>query len=481
MPSAQAKTTPLRWFELVGTARNGAKGDIYADIYNAAGRYWGAYGNGTSYIQLPDNTSYEIYATVSRGALENTIMYATVHLSKKHNQVKLDARRGKVIDVAVADPTATGSMRAAIEHHGIYFSTDGTPGKLFAVPTGKISRFQFHQGSTWVKKGTAQTPYIYRLGSATTGYIPNGVRQHVSASGLAAVPITYRAFGPNLIGNPTCSGGFWAADSSVSLKLPATVTEYLTPGQSCTRRLWYQSPDGAATNTFGDLELGAHTYRQGTAPAETYGAAVFAPASPGAAATRNGYALSFTTPAMYADSAGHAGFDQFGDVTVNLSRGGTVLPMDAYDPTINVQKAAATYRLDVTASRAAPTLALSSKTSLTWLFKSAWTARTTRLPLSVIRLTPQGLDSANNAAIGSTTDVGVAVVPNPGAPGGTPAVQKVEVSTDDGTSWQPLTVTNGAVTVSNPGMPGYVSLRVTAADTAGDSVQETITHAYQVN
>lgn len=484
-PNAQAKTTPQRWFELVGIARNGGKGNIFADIYDAAGHYWGAIGGGTSYIKLPDNKSYEIFATVSRtGAggvtIENTIMYATVHLSAKHNQVRLDARRGKLIDVAVADPSATGSMRVGLEHHGIYFSTDGTPGRVFAVPTSKVSRLVFHQGSTWVKKGAAQTPYIYRLGSAVTGDIPNGVRQHVSGSSLGSVQVTYRGFGPNLTANPTCSGGFWAGDSNVWLNLPATVTEYLTPGQACTRRLWYQSTQGNAAPTFGDLELGTHSYRAGVAAPETYGTAAFGPASPGGAANRNGYALSFTPPAMYADGAGHPGFDQFGNVTVKLSRGATVLPLDAYDPTVNLPKASATYRLDLTTSRAAPSVALSSQTSLTWLFKSGWTTRSTRLPLSVVRLTPQGLDDANTAALGSSTNVGVAVLPNPGAPGGTPTVSSVWFSTDGGSNWQPLTVTNGSVTVPDPGTARYVSLRVTAADPAGDSVQETILDAYQV-
>ncbi|HEY1916170.1 MAG TPA: hypothetical protein VGH27_11415 [Streptosporangiaceae bacterium] len=60
---------------------------------------------------------------------------------------------------------------------------------------------------------------------------------------------------------------------------------------------------------------------------------------------------------------------------------------------------------------------------------------------------------------------------------------KVQVSFDDGTTWAPATVTGQgggdySVTVNQPDTSGYVSVRVTLTDAAGDSLQQTIIRAY---
>jgi hypothetical protein len=59
----------------------------------------------------------------------------------------------------------------------------------------------------------------------------------------------------------------------------------------------------------------------------------------------------------------------------------------------------------------------------------------------------------------------------------------VAVSVNGGTTWQPATVTpagGGLFTVTFTAPPGaFVSLRVHAADAAGDQITETITRGYK--
>lgn len=58
----------------------------------------------------------------------------------------------------------------------------------------------------------------------------------------------------------------------------------------------------------------------------------------------------------------------------------------------------------------------------------------------------------------------------------------VQVSYDDGKTWQPTQVQqhNGHWTISltHPAVKGYVSLRAAATDTAGNTVEQTTTRAY---
>ncbi|TDD44974.1 hypothetical protein E1286_25315 [Nonomuraea terrae] len=66
------------------------------------------------------------------------------------------------------------------------------------------------------------------------------------------------------------------------------------------------------------------------------------------------------------------------------------------------------------------------------------------------------------------------------------AAAKVWASFDDGVNWQELTVRGGqglsTVGVKHParGGSGFVSLRVQAADTAGNTIEQTIIWAYRL-
>ncbi|GII92448.1 hypothetical protein Ssi02_26790 [Sinosporangium siamense] len=73
---------------------------------------------------------------------------------------------------------------------------------------------------------------------------------------------------------------------------------------------------------------------------------------------------------------------------------------------------------------------------------------------------------------------------NPGAARSGVRSLTLEVSTDDGATWQPLPVKRRGATwtaqVTNPGSPGAVSLRGTAVDRAGNKVVQTVIRAYGI-
>jgi len=60
----------------------------------------------------------------------------------------------------------------------------------------------------------------------------------------------------------------------------------------------------------------------------------------------------------------------------------------------------------------------------------------------------------------------------------------VEVSYDDGATWQPVPVirpgSEGLVLLRHPDGPGFVSLRATATDSAGGATEVTIIRAFRL-
>ncbi len=146
--------------------------------------------------------------------------------------------------------------------------------------------------------------------------------------------------------------------------------------------------------------------------------------------------------------------------------------------------AAARYTLRVSSSRAVPHAALSTQVSATWSFRSARTTARSALPLMTARYQIPGLNGQNQAAAGTTMRVPVWVTREPGATAARVTGLTVQVSFDDGRNWHRIPLTRVAghwlATIHNPAESGYASLRATAADSAHDTVTQTIIRAYAV-
>jgi hypothetical protein len=127
---------------------------------------------------------------------------------------------------------------------------------------------------------------------------------------------------------------------------------------------------------------------------------------------------------------------------------------------------------------------LSSTVQAAWTFRSGHVDGTGYVPLPVMaaRFTPK-LNAHNQAPSGRFT-IPVSVAHQPGSASAPVRQIHVAVSYDDGTTWQPAPLhPDGAgwtATVNHPTGGGFVSLKADATDSAGNTVEQTIIHAYSL-
>lgn len=187
-------------------------------------------------------------------------------------------------------------------------------------------------------------------------------------------------------------------------------------------------------------------------------------------------------PPMFTDRAGHAGWSNYDKASATLYRNGKLLQRSDSTGTnalFDVPTGTATYRLDATATRSGHS-GLSSTVTSSWTFRASITATgNTPLPVLAARFTPQ-LNEANQAPSGRY-EIPVTLQAQQGAKVDKPQLRTVEVSYDDGAHWTRATVRpkgNGWIAVVNQPATGFVSLRATARDRAGNTLTQTIIHAY---
>ncbi|MBP2330504.1 subtilisin family serine protease [Kibdelosporangium banguiense] len=191
---------------------------------------------------------------------------------------------------------------------------------------------------------------------------------------------------------------------------------------------------------------------------------------------------------LWGDSAGRARrVDEFPGPDISgefsLYRNGNLLKsVPVADPAfIPVPDEAADYRLTGEVNRKGdPNWPLSTSISGDWRFRSSSADEGKALPLLNVRYDP-AVDLRNRAPGGKAFSFPVSVERQ----GGTPCVAKftVDVSYDDGATWQPAHVwhigNSWNVGVKHPAS-GFASLRANVTDTDGNSVQQTVIRAYQI-
>jgi hypothetical protein len=184
---------------------------------------------------------------------------------------------------------------------------------------------------------------------------------------------------------------------------------------------------------------------------------------------------------MYGDGAGRAGYSDLAKGHTALFRDGEkVADTEDLVGEFALPSEAADYRLEMSAERAGPA-ALSTRVEVAWTFRSAHVTgtRAARMPLSTVQFAPP-VDERNTAPAGQAVTVPITVRAQPGSAAGANRGLDVEVSYDDGATWSAATVRDGSALVTHPGAAGFVSLRATATDTAGNTVRQTVIRAYAI-
>jgi subtilisin family serine protease len=381
---------------------------------------------------------------------------------------------------------------------GMYTAQIGEPGKA----AGFTSMISAQFGRVEADGVVRNSPYAYLLSWVNEGRMMTGLQRKVADRDLAKVHVDMAA-------EATGVSGIRAAYSHLPGKADALLTTEF-PGDLPTKRIEYYNTEGGIrwNSTFNqairldetrfppltpisELVSPVTRYEAGRTYHETWNRGVFGPAFP----VPDTYDVPFNYayryqnsmeigPPLYGDSAGRSGSSRQSTAHVNLFRNGVKIGQAEFvGGTFDVPPEVGDYRAEFEVTRGAP-FTLSTKTTAVWTFRSAGVSDEQRhsLPLSGIHFTPD-LDERNTAPAGRVLGVPFEVVRHPFASAGRAKTVTVQVSYDDGVTWQPATVLRGGdfgvAIVRHPAGGGFVSLKAASTDTAGNTVEQTIIRAYR--
>ncbi|MEV1122133.1 S8 family serine peptidase [Actinosynnema sp. NPDC049800] len=340
------------------------------------------------------------------------------------------------------------------------------------------------------------SPVSYNLFFPEQGVLPAGKAYRVERGELAEVKARYRSSGgdglvrqrlyPMVRGNTVKSLGVLLDEALVA---PVARTEFYSAGHDIG---WYQ--EGFIGRMFGvdardpmvgiwsDLEPAV--FEPGRQYRRDWNAAVASPRlggtsvvqwAAGGGVTRTANGIEARISPFATDRAVESWLAN-GYGSLDLRRDGVSLGFTG-DPRRGrweVPAEPGRYELSVDAARGAPQLELSTNVHATWGFTSAATAEG-RLPLLQVDYEIP-LDLRNSARAGLPLPVRFTVSRQAGAGKATVRELKAFASFDDGATWKP--VRSMVPAGGKPG--GYVSLRVVASDTDGNTVDQTVLRAYRL-
>lgn len=361
--------------------------------------------------------------------------------------------------------------------------------------------------TTMLTKQTAagrseNSPYLYNLQFPSSGRVPDVSGYQVRDRDLAKVTATYAGTGeqwgslhvlPSPYENATALGDAWFLTAQA--QLPSTREEFYSTGDiSWVKHLFVgrQGTNGILLDTQ-EAATGVR-YSPGQRSREDWNRAVVGPSVKRITkAVRDGDTFSVLLPMLAADGD-HISFSPAEGTTKLVRDGkeiGSVPRVPGYSwpnvgaVTFPVPAAAGNYTLSIDAKRPEGADAeLSSKVATSWSFRSQHVDGEAPLPLMALRAAP-ALGAANDAWRLLPLAVPIEVER---AAGMTGTVRQVtaEASFDGGKTWhRQFVIGDGQhwrafVVAPWFGQSKSVSLRLSAEDSGGNSVSQTITDAYRL-
>ncbi len=457
--------------------------------------------DGVAVVRVPKG-SYDLNAFDVSGQAVTLLSKPGVAITA-NSSFTLDARTGKPVRAVVdhADARLQSGELGLVSGNPAGDRTSTLawlvqPGnELFAAGSGRQvtdHTYAMYLRATLAARepGTDPAGYVYQLALLERGRVPADPVFRVRDRDLAVVDARYRTQGGTTDGLRVdyASFGFPGADSGAYQILPHTLpsrrTEYYTPGPSVSWQhiLAVYPPD----LTDSENQFSYRTYRPGAQRADWNSG----PVGPAFGAPRDGWGvlragdqLTYAIPVVSGSDPEQYSAPPVGlSGTATLSRGGVELGTSP-DPAFGaftVPAGAGPLTLRSVATRSVPWSLLGTHVDVAWTFRD--TGEAVPPPLMVVRA--QGaLDDDSRAPAGRPFLLALTAQRQPGAGAFRLADLRVETSADDGTTWADAHAIRlgdgGLAVVRNPAGDSFVSLRITAGDTEGNSVTQTVLRAYR--
>jgi len=463
--------------------------------------------------------NYLVYSTIydvdAQGRLQTSVLtYPDLNLTASQT-LTVDARTASQVSITVPDskaaPFSTEVSAQFVPSTGGYISVSGliSSGTAYTAQLGPANTYVYGFTSKIVASmfdpgpngDERDSPHTYMLGWFFSQYMPTGLTENETAGSLATVQASQGAQETGDVGYKgavaeSAQPPLFLSDALINLPMdvPLSRTESYNTDNNVRWYSGFEEQDGTGTDIV-DTVSSLTGYTGGSNYQQTWNRPVTGPSftstvSPVNWVVRRGNTIFPDVP-LTGDGAGHAGHPGGATVSqglITLKQNGTVVGTEPYPSSqvrgFNVPAAWSTYELDASVQRTS-SITLSTSITAAWTFTSASVDPNSFLPLQLWAVTfSPSLSASNTAPAGASFQIPVTVAAQPGS--AVSGVQSVTVdySTNDGTSWQPATVSTASggyvATVAHPNITGFVSLRASARDYAGNAVSETIIRAYKI-
>ncbi len=462
---------------------------------------------GVSRARLPRGRyDVNVFDLANDFADRTLVTRTNIDLAESGAAVTLDARKGKLVTAIVDKPDAKrqfielGAASGANGTGGVLGMVNQADARFYAVPSGAPVTdhlFGMFFGTMLAAQHPSNDPsgYVYNLAFWERGRIPVDTTYEAPNSTLATVDSRYHAQGARtdwtIRGNVPRYPDFGPGSYLfliVDQQPPSRRTEYYSAHPDITWSNVYltstqESPDVETHRSIRSYRPGRYALSWNRAP---IGPAFGSPIQR-YGVVRDGKQLHVAVP-LFSGSDPNLYTEPSAVVTgtTTLSRDGTVLGTSGQPGAgdFDIPDTPGTYTLRTVADREAPWSVVGTSADVTWTFRDPGASAPARpLPLTVVRAVGE-VDGEGRAPSGVTYPLGLVAQRQPGAPGGQLAALKVEASFNDGKAWSAVPTRQigdgGLAVLQHPAGKGFVSLRITARDNAGNTVTQTVIRAYEI-
>ncbi|MGI5501557.1 S8 family peptidase [Lentzea sp. CA-135723] len=447
------------------------------------------FGAGDLKVRLPKGT-YLLDTSLSSGPQENDLLVQPTVKLTGNLTVQQDARLAQ--PVSVTAPEETGdftvgvlSYRRALGERGAlgatFFMFGGFGGLRIAQGGGPLPPAELSSIAALQANTTADPHRYYRLAYPVPGGLPVGLTKAPAKKDLAEVKSTIGGVKPDTLASkgemPLSPQGLSGGTALYPVAPGATTVEYLT-----TQDLRWQSlvmsrhANGSEERHYSPYR----DYKAGKSYREREVRPVFSPSLP---ESQYGYLQQYGSQfyvgaPMLSDGNHGEGSSTIDSGRVALYRNGVLLgETDGGGTFNNVPLAQGDFRAEVSLDRGKQ-FEFSTQVSAAWNFKSHGVEGKSTIPsLPVVRFEPK-LDEDGAVPAGTLQRVGLLTQSQGDA--GKVRVTGVEYSHDDGKTWRRAGVVGDSALIYHPGNAQWTSLRATAKDAKGSTVELTVIRAYKV-